>query len=132
MRFKFIGPEGAVFAGHEYPATSLDNAELEHVAALQRATGRTMKTIIEESEEVEAFGLQCALFLTLHANCHPVGFDTVKHLKFADFEVIEEPGDSLEGSGADDSEAPSNVEGPTTPSTVTGPVVDGARSTSKS
>jgi hypothetical protein len=128
MRFKFTGPEGAVFAGQEYPGIGLDDAELEHVAALQRGTGKTMKEIMKEATAVEVFGLQCGLFLTLHSNNHPVSFDVVKRMRFSDFDVIEEPGDNLDEANPDsDGEPTEDDEDPTTPSTASDPADDGAQ-----
>jgi hypothetical protein len=96
MRIQFTGPDKAPFAGKEFPAVNLDDAELDDIADLQRATGLKMEALITDAEAVESFGLQVLLFFTLRGAGHKVSWDTAKRIKLSQFETIEEPGDNLD------------------------------------
>lgn len=128
MRIKFSGPEGAAFAGQEFPAVQMDDAPLEAIASLQRATKLKMQDLITQAEENEAFGIQVGLYLALHDVGHLISWEKAKSFRTSEFEWVEEPGDAVEVEA--DSTAEGDAEGadadPTTPSMVSVPAaVDG-------
>jgi hypothetical protein len=123
MRFVFSGPEGATFAGHDIPAVSLDEAELNTVAALQRATGLKMKEIVERANSIEVEGMMYGLFLSLHEAKHMVSWEQVTTLQMKHFETVAEPGDDLEEATAPpEGEAMEGGEDPTAAATGSVPV----------
>lgn len=93
MRIKFLGPEGAKFAGTELRGITPNMAKTGDLAAIQLATRWKMPELLNNVNTLEMVGTQAAFFLTLRNAGFFVSWEEAGNIAQGDFETIQEPGD---------------------------------------
>lgn len=127
MIITFKGPEGAPFVGKTFPAKTMDDAPIKHVADFQRATGLRMDQVQEAFQGADILQLQAMAFFSLRLAGHTVSWATLDEMRMSDCDVELEPGDEkyeeyLKATGK--APAPEAPAGPTAASTASPAPVD--------